>query len=86
MSIKTRIAQLEKAPRETANQEGRCRGCGSPRPPFDDERYETLSYDDQIAYLVDYFCEPCRTCGRESEASREIDRIYGDRPYEVGTP
>ncbi len=77
-SIKRRITELEKARRETANQERKCAACGTSPPPFDQMAYETMPYDDAIAYIVNYYCAPCSECGQESEMGRTLERIYGD--------
>jgi hypothetical protein len=69
---------LEKVRRETANQGEKCAGCGAPRPPFDEEQYKTLNYDDAVSYIVGYYCAPCRTCARESEMGSKLASFYGD--------
>jgi hypothetical protein len=91
MSIKRRLSDLElrKSRREPANhQERKCDACGAPRPPFDEEQYKTLNYDDAITYLISHFCGPCPECGQESEMGQMVDRIYGNQqaviPVEFG--
>jgi hypothetical protein len=75
MSIKNRLRKLEAKSPKPANEQ-KCSRCGALRPPFDEARYKSMSYDASVEYLVNFYCSPCVKCGHDTEMSEKLKAVY----------